>query len=1118
MHRQVQEHAQNCPGVQPQTQSYAAQDATAPGTTPVGGQAGNVATQVLSSQTAASSLPGQDPNQQANRTALHQSVVQATVPTAEQWYQQLQQYQQNYQLCLKYDPYQQHYQQYYPYLLQAAPQYKQPQVYGMPQLPQPQVQPQAQLQTQSQSHPHVQLPAGAQPVNQPQVNPQQQTHMTSHPQSQTQSLIHPPPHGQQQSQATHPVQHHPGQVQMPQYPQPHSQVQHPQTQVQAQAHSQLHLQYPVPQPQSVPHSQGLPQTNAQHPMQPHQQPFSSQPNQPMIPPHLQTQPQHSSANAVTDPQPQPQQQMQLGGPQHPAHFYPQGGPQPQSHLVQMQSQFPQQPLLLRPPQSQDPMQNPQQPGLLPSPGQVPNVPPSQQQPALSHFPHPGLPHQRAVMQSVQQQVHQQYVQQEQFSGQGLGPIQNQVSQQGAHAQQQLHVQSQLRPLGPSPTFHHPSHAYPQPQRNVALPHGRQSHQAQILGGRPLVPSHGVPAQPHPHSSANMQVRPMQVDAGQSGNSTRTNDQDQLSSEQQSGATARLFSERKGDHIIEKSLEAESTNKNDKRDPNDLDVASGVGTNGNKPMDEVQDISESLGAENGGFLMKQFKKQPKEAIDDQKDVSKTEHKRVEHSVSEDREMKGSHLLRTPLQDGRYLEDHSMKSEKNRNVTPQHSGGFSLQSQVQGEGLVQSSHSAPIADHGKQQPPLIPHGPSVLQQRPVGSPLLQAPPLGPAHCMQLPGHPSALSRPLDSGHMPHPGQPFNPLPEHLQQPLYKQSLVAEVSPAGIADLGSTSVFGRDPSHYGPQGPYTQGHGLPLQGERTPSYGHESDMFPNQRPNYADGRRIDPLGQQIGMHTNAMGINGAPGPDSSEPGLRDDLSRPLPDEHKSPFLQNPARIVDQAEFEEDTIQCGNHLPPSTPLDRVLHGFGMDLPLKPHDKGLHAMNHEKGMDLTLKPRDNTAGSLPDSARTQQDLYGLVHRYGPHHMDGLAPGSPGGDYPGKSSHRFGASPGLDDISGRESHQFGDSFHGNRFLVLPSHLHRPGFRSNFSLKGIPGDGGFCTGDLYTFDGLRRRKASSMGWCRICKVDCETVEGLDMHSQTREHQKIAMDMVVKIKQNAKKQKL
>ena len=57
-----------------------------------------------------------------------------------------------------------------------------------------------------------------------------------------------------------------------------------------------------------------------------------------------------------------------------------------------------------------------------------------------------------------------------------------------------------------------------------------------------------------------------------------------------------------------------------------------------------------------------------------------------------------------------------------------------------------------------------------------------------------------------------------------------------------------------------------------------------------------------------------------------------------------------------------------------------------------------------------------------------------------------------------------------------------------------------------------------FHNLRKRKLASSGWCRICKFDCETVEGLDLHSQTREHQKLAMDMVLNIKQNAKRQKL
>lgn len=55
-----------------------------------------------------------------------------------------------------------------------------------------------------------------------------------------------------------------------------------------------------------------------------------------------------------------------------------------------------------------------------------------------------------------------------------------------------------------------------------------------------------------------------------------------------------------------------------------------------------------------------------------------------------------------------------------------------------------------------------------------------------------------------------------------------------------------------------------------------------------------------------------------------------------------------------------------------------------------------------------------------------------------------------------------------------------------------------------------------FDNPRKRKAGSI-MCRICKVECGTVEGLDLHSQSREHQRKARDMVLSIKQQNKKQK-
>lgn len=115
------------------------------------------------------------------------------------------------------------------------------------------------------------------------------------------------------------------------------------------------------------------------------------------------------------------------------------------------------------------------------------------------------------------------------------------------------------------------------------------------------------------------------------------------------------------------------------------------------------------------------------------------------------------------------------------------------------------------------------------------------------------------------------------------------------------------------------------------------------------------------------------------------------------------------------------------------------------------------------------------------------------------------GDYPGHG--RMGELAGLGNFE-----SFGA---GNR----PGHprFGEPGFRSSFSLQGFPNDGGMNTGDAGSFGNLRKRKVASTGWCRICKVDCETVGGLELHSQTREHQKMAMDMVRGIKQNAKKQK-
>lgn len=138
-----------------------------------------------------------------------------------------------------------------------------------------------------------------------------------------------------------------------------------------------------------------------------------------------------------------------------------------------------------------------------------------------------------------------------------------------------------------------------------------------------------------------------------------------------------------------------------------------------------------------------------------------------------------------------------------------------------------------------------------------------------------------------------------------------------------------------------------------------------------------------------------------------------------------------------------------------------------------------------------------------------MLHGGGPLGPRNLHMGEPGG----YGTHRLGDLSGPGNLP--LNRRIGDAIGGN----LPSHS-RPGFSSGMHIHPFSSDAGlFNAGEVDALDNSRKRKHGSTGWCRLCKVDCETVEGLEMHSQTREHQKMAMDMVLNIKKdNAKKQKV
>ncbi|KAJ6825337.1 trithorax group protein osa-like [Iris pallida] len=533
VHSQVQEHAQICPGVQPQTQQVenaqpqaaavpnqaAAQDpsatasiaapltAAAPTTTTAAAAAASSSVAAPAAMSAPAAVPS------AAAAAPAQAQVQGGVavypqpPSAEQWYQQQQlQYQQYYQQYPGYDPYQQQYQQYAQYQQQAHPQYMQPQMQAaqhvVPGQQQPQLymhpQPQSQPQPQPQPQPHAQpLPPQqtkhqvAQPQQQQQQQLSLQPHQQLHPQTQLQPHQHPLPHPQPHMQA-----------QIPQMQaQPHVPAQQPQAQppphgqIAGQPHPQSHQLHPLPQPQArPPQLPGPPQQQQAVPPQQHppaQMPYpQSHPQQQLRPQHPPPQNQQLAMQPQQHPQPHLQTipQTQTSHPPSHAvsghHSYPQpiaGAPQPRP----MQMPPPQSSM---PPPYQQSQHPPQMQGQFP-PQQPPQMRPPhaqmpmqvQQQPAMAppQIPPANLhPGQQQVQQPMHQAGMQPHAPQHGFPhSQPQGHLHpGQMQQQGAVPPQQLYPQQPFRPQGP---------AYMQ-------------HQTQA---RPMVPNQGVPQQPFQQSLA-----------------------------------------------------------------------------------------------------------------------------------------------------------------------------------------------------------------------------------------------------------------------------------------------------------------------------------------------------------------------------------------------------------------------------------------------------------------------------------------------------------------------------------------------------------------------------------------------------------------------------------------
>lgn len=849
--------------------------------------------------------PGKDLNQQSISSSQAHPVVLAAVPTPEQWYQQQQQlYQQYYQQYPGYDPSQRQYQHYYPYQQAAVPQYQQ---HAHASNATGQLQPPLpQLQLQPQTQPQPQLSQ-----SQPQAS-HIQAAVATQPQNQTQVV---PPHSQIQSQTYPPT---PGQP----YPQPQI---HQQSQLQAQPHT------PPSQPRSLSQAQLLGQ------LQP-----NPQPNQPPTA-NFQSQTQQPSAHVVTG-----------------HHSFP----QPQNP-VQMQSQHPKQAPLMHPPRSHATTASQTRPALLPSPGQVQNTPPAQQQSVQQS----GQPvHQRLNMQPVQQTFpHQHYVQQQPMP-------------------------SQLRPTGQSHLFPPQTHAYPQP----TVQHPKSPN---LVGGRSM-PNLGVQAQPNSQHAGGV-MRPSYPGTNQQapnqGNMLKTNIQMQLPSEQQSGENSKAtMYERQVNHIFEtgaarQEVEASSLmpfNVHDvKTEKSKTDLKS-TNLEHKSAEDKAEQTCETYLSKGDSFLQK---KSPLKAVE--RHEGQGGNLVMEAVSGSDGGSKG-----VPVSSAQILTNPAPGGEV-KSLNPH---GFQDKSrpQVSGVEFQCFPHSSQVQAH----------------QLPGPASLLQVPPPGPPHQTQGPGAPQIHFRPQLPGHPlhPHDGIPGSALPFERgpgQSGLGQQS----------SELQSVAPQG--PYNRGPSGAsrFSQGEPIGAQGSvllpphAFDSHGgtmaraapHGPEIFPNQRPNFMDGRGFDPYGP-VGSR----------------------------DERFNPF---PAGSNYRPEFEDDLRQFPR------PFDWRPHGLKFDTGLK-MDSGVGSVSsrflspcngggaNDAGECLGGHHED-TFGRM-DPTRGRLDFMGPGPGYGVHHIDSWGSRSPGRELPGISSRGFrGAGP--DDIHGRESGRFGEpfggSFHGSRFPMLPGH-------------------------------------------------------------------------------------
>ncbi|KAL9228692.1 hypothetical protein vseg_004245 [Gypsophila vaccaria] len=1127
-HRQAQEHAENGCGVQSKGQqpggvqgststatgSGAGAAATAaPDQIQTAGLAGGSASQAMS-QSSMALVYSQVANQPANSAAQPQA-AQAAMPTADQmysqqlYYQQL--YQQYYQLYPGYDPYQQNYQYYYQYpqvaqqyLQQPTQAYQQAYLQLQPQgyvqahalrgqaqpmvQSQQQVQPQAQLQSaQPPLQPQAQTAVNAQALvpsagqAQPQIRAEGQAQplVLEYGQAQSQIQLHgqaPMAHAISYIQAqsyTQPLPVPQQQLQVPQYP--HPQMPHPHAQPYLQSETQ-HYSHLLPQVNSHPHSP------------PNLQPLAHPPQQPL--PHSA---HFQTPNAVSG-QSGAALTTQYVGAQHVAHH---------PNQIQGPSSFHAAPIC--PTQSSSNMQNQQEPTMLSAQGQPSSGSSAKHLPVYPHAQQPGHPfEQRPTVQAAHQVAPQQYGQQH-FPAQGpftqhrpsmTGQSRAQGPSQMPPLSQQSHGQSPSRPMGAQAVAYPLTYATGHAGANqVRLPQSNQNH----------------PVKANNQASKQHVTQSRQVSSGEKSSDPmmRKSVHNQLNTSNEAGDMSKLFSDQSREG--KKKLKAK----------NSL-TASADGNKGDN----------SLGSKE---------------LPDAKTKLDYQVQEVEPRIKGDT---GEEVLKTPSDANKSgAENHVdgiKKAEGQDTETAKHVAGSSAAPSglrnSPSESQVHGANSYPSVDHDRNQLQPMPygqneHGALAMPQIMKHSVSSQQP--------ALLGHPSDRLRPQGPGQDPASGIP-------LENPC-----------GGILGRGSSGSLGR-PTNVNHQ----QGNRPPHQAGQPQNPSSNQLVGPSVSDHRPRASRYEKIEAQSSGH-KAMKFGGSSALDSMPPprmcddkvvpfaeeqlkrfpavkmeAIGSDTSRLLLPFHPKDvgeraraFPNDDARRADLNQLSGPLVGPGvgrqhiDSLPPRSP-GRDYHGFPSRT-LRPNgDVGgneSRSFEGSKPYNFLAEPLGNSThdNRIPVPPSGNFDALGNL-RLGENltqHQDSMPRHlQRGGDTGLRSSHlgevtAFGRpgepSPIAPPFGNFPPHvPFHDSFAGEK-LGHPLQG-ESGFRSGYEFPHAH-DGGFHP-EMDPFDNPRMQKPESI-MCRICNVECRSVEGLDLHSQSREHQRIARDMALSFKhQSKKKQKM